>query len=90
MPSLGSRAAQPVSTVVAAITLLAGAALAPATALAQSESYILGPGSNIGPATKIKPTNCKQAADGTITCDTKVVNPPGDTPAKPTYSPFNN
>ena len=70
--------------------VLAGISLIPATALAQSESYLLGPGSNIGPATTIKPTNCKTAADGTITCDTKVVNPKGDTPAKPQYSPFNH
>jgi hypothetical protein len=88
VPSLGRHASGSVSTFFMAITLLAGAALMPSTALAQSESYILGPGSNIGPSTKIKPTNCKQAADGTVTCDTKVVNPPGDTPAKPIYSPF--
>ena len=40
--------------------------------------------------TKIEPSNCITAADGSITCDTKVVNPPGDTPAKPQYRPFNN
>ncbi|MFM8525689.1 MAG: hypothetical protein ACKOCM_08730 [Cyanobacteriota bacterium] len=68
--------------------ITAAALMAPA-ARAQSESYILGPGSNVGPATRIKPTNCKTAADGTITCDTKVVNPKGDTPARPQYSPFN-
>ena len=70
--------------------LLGVASLLPAAALAQSESYILGPGSNIGPATKIKPTNCTTAADGTVTCDTTVVNPKGDTPARPQYSPFSN
>lgn len=69
---------------------LASTSLLPAAALAQSEQYILGPGSNIGPATKIKPSNCVTAADGSVTCDTKVVNPKGDTPARPQYSPFNN
>jgi hypothetical protein len=57
-------------------------------ALAQVESFLWGPGSNVGPETKIEPQNCVTAADGSITCDTKVVNPPGDTPAKPQYRPF--
>jgi hypothetical protein len=57
-------------------------------ALAQVESFLWGPGSNVGPETKIEPTNCTTAADGSISCDTKVVNPPGDTPAKPQYRPF--
>lgn len=57
---------------------------------AQVESFLWGPGSNVGPETKIEPSNCITAADGSITCDTKVVNPPGDTPAKPQYRPFNN
>ena len=57
--------------------------------LAQSQRFLLGPGSNVGPETKIEPKNCVTAADGSITCDTKIVNPTGDTPAKPIYSPFN-
>ena len=57
--------------------------------MAQSERFLLGPGSNVGPATTIEPKNCVTAADGSITCDTKIVNPKGDTPAKPIYSPFN-
>ena len=57
-------------------------------AVAQVESFLWGPGSNVGPETKIEPSNCITAADGSITCDTKVVNPPGDTPAKPQYRPF--
>lgn len=89
-PSRERRASNLASPWLAVITLLAGAALMPTSALAQTESYMLGPGSNIGPATKIKPTNCKQAGDGTVTCDTEVVNPPGNTPAKPLYNPFNN
>jgi hypothetical protein len=59
-------------------------------AKAQMESFLLGPGSKVGPATQVEPTNCVTADDGTITCDTKLVNPPGDTPAKPQYSPFPN
>ena len=55
---------------------------------AQTESFLLKPGSKVSPASKVKPTNCKTAADGTITCDTKIDNPPGDTLAKPQYSPF--
>ena len=73
-------------------TLIAGLGLAAALAspgLAQSERFLLGPGSNVGPATTIEPKNCVTAADGSITCDTKIVNPKGDTPAKPIYSPFN-
>jgi hypothetical protein len=58
-------------------------------ALAQVESFLWGPGSNVGPATRVEPENCVTAPDGSITCDTKVVNPPGDTPAKPQYRPFN-
>ncbi|WP_366664500.1 hypothetical protein [Vulcanococcus sp. Clear-D1] len=57
-------------------------------ALAQVESFLWGPGSNVGPETKIEPQNCVTAPDGSITCDTKVVNPPGDSPAKPQYRPF--
>lgn len=68
-------------------TVLAGLSL---PARAQVESFLWGPGSNVGLETKIEPSNCITAADGSITCDTKVVNPPGDTPAKPQYRPFNN
>jgi len=63
--------------------------MAATPALAQVESFLLGPGSTVGPATKVEPTNCVTAADGSITCGTKIVNPEGDTPAKPQYSPFN-
>ncbi len=73
-------------------TLVAWLGLAAALAgpgLAQSQRFLLGPGSNIVTETKIEPQNCVTAADGSITCDTKIVNPKGDTPAKPIYSPFN-
>ena len=58
--------------------------------LAQSGSYLLGPGSNVGEATQVQEDNCVTAADGSITCDTKLVNPPGDTPARPPFEPFAN
>jgi hypothetical protein len=71
--------------VVSGLALL----MAGTPALAQVESFLLGPGSNVGPATKVEPVNCVTAPDGSITCGTKIVNPEGDTPAKPQYSPFN-
>ena len=58
--------------------------------LAQTASYLLGPGSNVGEATQVQEDNCVTAADGSITCDTKLVNPPGDTPARPQFEPFSN
>ena len=51
---------------------------------------MLRPGSKVGPATQIVPTNCVTAADGSVTCDTKIQNSPSDTPAKPSYQPFKN
>lgn len=59
-------------------------------AWAQVESFILKSGSQVGPATQVKPKNCVTAKDGTITCDTELVNPPGNTPAKPHFTPFRN
>ena len=74
------------------LLLLAGVAtstgLLSAPARAQVESFLWGPGSNVGPSTRVEPKNCRTAADGTITCDTQLVNPEGVTPAKPHYSPF--
>jgi hypothetical protein len=69
------------------LLLLLGASL---PASAQSESFLLGPGSKVGPATKVKAKDCVTQPDGTVTCNTKLVNPTGDTPAKPSYSPFKN
>ena len=59
-------------------------------ALAQSETFLLGPGSTVGPATEVKPKNCVTAADGSVTCDTELVNPAGDTRAKPLLELFKN
>ena len=70
--------------------VLAFAALMQAPALAQSGSYILGPGSNVDEATEVKEDNCVTSADGSITCNTKLVNPATDTMAKPQFEPFSN
>jgi hypothetical protein len=59
-------------------------------ALAQTEGWLRGPGSTTGKGSKIEATNCVTAEDGSITCDTKVVNPASDTPARPYYTPFND
>ncbi len=59
-------------------------------AVAQVESFMLKSGSQVGPATEVKPKNCVTGKDGTITCDTELVNPPGNTPAKPHFNPFRN
>ena len=74
------------------LKLVAGATIAglELPVLAQVESFLWGPGSNVGPSTKVEPKNCVTAPDGSITCDTQIVNPPGDTPARPQYSPFKN
>lgn len=73
------------------LALAASAAVSPRPSVAQSQQYLLGPGSNVGSQTKVEPKNCvTDAKTGAITCDTRLVNPPGDTPAKPSYTPFGN
>jgi hypothetical protein len=71
------------------LVLTAGLGLA-APAIAQSERFLLGPGSKVGPATEVKPKNCVTAPDGTVTCDTELVNPAGDTRAQPQFDLFRN
>lgn len=71
---------------LACLTLVAAAG----PALAQVETFMLKPGSNVGPGTKVTPTNCVNRPDGSVSCDTKIENPPSDTPAKPIYQPFKN
>lgn len=77
------------AALVFAAPLLASPFLA-TPSLAQVEKYMLKRGSQVGPATKVKPTNCITAKDGSITCDTELENPPGDTQAKPQYNLFRN
>ena len=78
------------ASLIALVVAAGSTLLAQAPAQAQVESFLWGPGSNVGPATKVEPKNCRTAADGSITCDTQLVNPEGDTPAKPQYNPFKN
>jgi len=73
----------------ASVVLLGLAALG-LPAMAQVEKFMLQPGSKVGPATKVKPTNCVTAPDGSVTCDTELENSPSSTPAKPQYNPFRN
>ena len=74
--------------------MLAGVSLSLAgsemPAAAQVQQFLLGPGSSVGEQTKVKPKNCTTGSDGSITCDTVLENPPGNTPAKPSYTPFSN
>lgn len=86
-PAKAAVAVQPVARLGSLLLLLLGLV---APAVAQSETFMLQPGSKVGPATKVKPTNCVTGSDGSVTCDTKLENSPGDTPAKPTYQPFKN
>ena len=65
-------------TAVCTLALSLSAAVAPATR-AQTEGWLLGPGPKTGKESTIVPTNCVTAADGSITCDTKVENPASDT-----------
>ena len=67
----------------------AGSVLGIRPAAAQVQQFILGPGSSVGRETKVEPKNCvTDPKTGAITCDTQLVNPPGDTLAKPSYTPF--
>lgn len=72
----------------AAAVLLLVLGLQPARA--QVETFMLERGSNIGPETKVIPTNCVSASDGSVTCDTQIINPPSASPAKPQFQPFKN
>jgi len=73
----------------ASVLLLGLAALA-LPAVAQVETFMLEPGSKVGPETRVVPTNCVTAPDGSVTCDTQLENSPNTTPAKPVYTPFRN
>jgi len=66
-------------------------ALVAGPAAAQVQQFMLGPGSSVGRETKVEPKNCvTDPKTGAVTCDTQLVNPPGNTPAKPSYTPFGN
>jgi hypothetical protein len=65
-------------------------AIGPMPVQAQAQRFLWSPGPSVGPETKIEPTNCVMGADGSITCDTRLVNPPSDTKAKAQLDGFNN
>jgi len=76
---------------VAAVSTVVGLVLGVRPVSAQVQQFILGPGSSVGRETKVEPKNCiTDPKTGAITCDTQLVNPPSDTPAKPSYTPFSN
>ncbi|WP_254933689.1 hypothetical protein [Cyanobium sp. WAJ14-Wanaka] len=72
------------------LSLWAASALLAAPAQAQAQRFLWSPGPSVGPETKVEPSNCLMADDGTITCDTRLVNPPSDTQAKPQFNYFQN
>ena len=57
--------------------------------LFSKERWLRGPGSVTGKDSKIE-ADCIKAEDGSVTCDTKVVNPASDTKARTYYNPFND
>ena len=59
------------------------------SAQAQTEGWLRGPGSATGKDSKIE-ADCVTSEDGSVTCDTKVVNPASETKARPYYNPFND
>ena len=75
---------------LSASALLMMSVFSTSPAVAQTEGWLRGPGSAAGKDSKIEPTNCITADDGSVTCDTKVVNPSSDTKARPYYNPFND
>lgn len=77
---------RPPVALLACLSLIA----ASSPTMAQVETFMLKPGSNVGPSTKVKPTNCVNGSDGSVTCDTRIENSPSDTPAKPGFQPFKN
>ena len=60
-----------------------------ASAHAQTEGWLRGPGSATGKDSKIE-ADCIKADDGSVTCDTKVVNPTSDSKSRPYYNTFND
>jgi len=74
---------------LSAAFLLSMSVCGASSALAQTEGWLKGPGSSTGKDSTIE-SDCVQAEDGSVTCDTKVVNPASNTPARPYYNPFND
>ena len=74
---------------LSASVLLMMSVFSATSAQAQTEGWLRGPGSATGKDSKIE-ADCIKAEDGSVTCDTKVVNPASDTKARPYYNPFND
>ena len=74
---------------LSASLLLMLSVLSGSAAFAQTEGWLRGQGSATGKDSKIE-ADCVTAEDGSVTCDTKVVNPTSDTKARPHYNPFND
>ena len=60
---------------LSASVLLMMSVFGAASGQAQTEGWLRGPGSATGKDSKIE-ADCIKAEDGSVTCDTKVVNPP--------------
>ena len=58
------------------------------SAFVQTEGWLRGAGSATSKDSKIE-ANCFAAEDGSVNCDSKVINPARDTKARPYYNPFN-
>ena len=77
------------SQLLSARYLLMMSVFSDSSAFAPTEGWLRGPGSATGKDSKIE-ADCVTAEDGSVTCDTKVVNPASDTKARPYYTPFND
>jgi hypothetical protein len=65
---------KPINVASAGLLLLASLFGGTTSVLAQTEGWLKGPG----------------VSDGSISCDTKIINPASSTPARPYYNPFND
>ena len=74
---------------LSATVLLMMSVFGASSAQALTEGWLRGPGSATGKDSKIE-SDWIKAEDGSVTCDTKVVNPASDTKALPYYNPFND
>ena len=71
---------------LSASVLLMMSVFSAASGQAQTEGWLRGPGSATGKDSKIE-ADCFKTEDGSVTCDTKVVNPASDTKARPITTP---
>ena len=74
---------------LSASVLLMMSVLGASSAYSQTERWLRRPGSDTGKDSKIE-ADCIKAEDGSVTCDTKLVNPASDTKARPYYNSLND